>query len=621
MLMKNTEIGGINSLETLGEELSLLLHRQDHLYCICYSITSLSQVNFAYGRRAGDNLINMVAAWVEDTVMCKVFRVSGDIFCIIADNATAEEIKNTVRYLYDRFDHPWAININAKDLPIYSSIDISIIRLDKNNFEQNIPDLCQRSLDEMRKTHQITVFDAEKDRLSREHMQMQLQLQSCILQHMYSFDVYYQPIVDASTGIWQGLEALCRWTHPELGPIAPKIFIHDAEEMGLIHLLGRWVLETAIRHCKEMALDEMESFFICVNVSSDELLKYNFDQQVLDILRQYDFPGDKLVMEITESTQFTFNDVSKGAVTSLREHGVRFSLDDFGTGYSAFNNLKHLPVDFLKTEGAFVEDIENDAYLQYFLYVLAETAHLNKMNLIAEGVENKEQLKFVINNGADFIQGYLFSEPMCYQDLQKKRAYFHTVDETVQNISSSWHDLYQWLSSNQAYQITPTAFNLLYKAMELALEEDNFDLLLEKLLELIGQHLKLRRVFLFFKEKDNLFCNSHQWCAEGNAYHKKDFEKIDLSSNAVEKLLLKSGMIIAKNSKEIPAAVKEILAALNLQSIIQAIVILPLIYKGELIGFIGCNDIQEREWLPEAILLLQNIGLFSTVILSRTTSQ
>jgi EAL domain-containing protein (putative c-di-GMP-specific phosphodiesterase class I) len=226
------------------------------------------------------------------------------------------------------------------------------------------------------------------------------------------FCLYYQPQVSA-TGTIFGAEALLRWKHPTRGMIAPGTFIGVAEETGLIHPIGVWVLKKA---CEQLVIWSKNpltaDLTISVNVSALQLRQPDFVQEVIDIVSRSGAPASKLKLELTESIFATDVAATTQKMKALCDFGIRWALDDFGTGYSSLNYLKHLPFEQLKIDQSFVRDLQtnqNDKAIVRTLIVLSK--NLNMM-LIAEGVETTAQLDMLLKKGCMKYQGYLFSRPL-----------------------------------------------------------------------------------------------------------------------------------------------------------------------------------------------------------------
>ncbi len=239
------------------------------------------------------------------------------------------------------------------------------------------------------------------------------------------FCLYYQAQVDSSSRMI-GAEVLLRWLHPEQGMISPNDFIPLAEETGLILPIGQWVLETA---CHRLAIwasqDGLAELTIAVNVSARQFHHINFVEQVLRILERSGANPQRLKLELTESLLVDDVELVIATMAALKAKGVGFSLDDFGTGYSSLSYLKRLPLDQLKIDQSFVQDVLTDPDDAAIACTVVALAHNLGLTVIAEGVETRAQRDFLSRNGCHAYQGYYFSVPL---PVEKFEALCCTID-------------------------------------------------------------------------------------------------------------------------------------------------------------------------------------------------
>lgn len=227
--------------------------------------------------------------------------------------------------------------------------------------------------------------------------------------------VMYQPVKALAGGRITGVEALVRWQHPERGLLLPSLFIPLAEDCGVIHELGTWVLRQA---CQDVAtLAGNQNLRLSVNVSVRQLKHPQFEQRVLDVLKQTHFDPRRLTLEITESALFGGGEVATEAVRRLGEHGIRFSLDDFGTGYSSLAYLRQLPIDNLKLDPSFVAAIGQQPDNGAVIAAIIALARTLGIVVVAEGVECAPQVDLLARHGCDQMQGNLISEPLPVQAM------------------------------------------------------------------------------------------------------------------------------------------------------------------------------------------------------------
>ncbi|MEL7597985.1 MAG: EAL domain-containing protein, partial [Clostridiaceae bacterium] len=233
------------------------------------------------------------------------------------------------------------------------------------------------------------------------------------------FELYYQPQVEVSTGRIVSLEALMRWKNPELGFVSPVEFIPIAEETGLIVDIGEWVIRAACKQNKEWKNKGYCYDTIAVNVSSLQLRQRGFVELVKNILKEIGLKPEFLELEITESVLMESLEKSVEILNELRKIGVKTALDDFGTGYSSLNYLMKIPIDTLKIDKTFIDNVSTNYSQKSIIEGIIIIAHEMALDVVAEGVEVQEQLKILADKKCDKIQGYLFSKPYEAKDIEK----------------------------------------------------------------------------------------------------------------------------------------------------------------------------------------------------------
>jgi EAL domain-containing protein (putative c-di-GMP-specific phosphodiesterase class I) len=233
------------------------------------------------------------------------------------------------------------------------------------------------------------------------------------------FEVHYQPLVELEDGRIAEVEALVRWRHPRRGLVGPGEFIPLAEETGLIVPLGRWVLETACRQVRawQQALGA-ESLALSVNLSARQLAHPGLADEVRAILDDTRLEPDRLKLEITESIAVADTCANRETLWALRRLGVRLAIDDFGTGSSALNYLRRFPVDTLKIDRSFVEELGQDMRTTAMVGGIVAFAKSLGLHVTGEGVETAEQSHYLRSMGCDQGQGYLFARPIAAPELE-----------------------------------------------------------------------------------------------------------------------------------------------------------------------------------------------------------
>jgi EAL domain-containing protein (putative c-di-GMP-specific phosphodiesterase class I) len=239
------------------------------------------------------------------------------------------------------------------------------------------------------------------------------------------FTMYYQPIVDLDSGQLVSLEALVRWSHPELGVVSPADFVPLAEETGLIIPLGEWILR---RVCAEIANWRdlgIEPPRVSINLSSKQLNDHDLVAVVAAILAKAKIAPELLTFELTENTVMQNAESTVPMLHDLRKLGVRLAIDDFGTGYSSLSYLKRLPIDILKIDRSFVQNVPDDPDDSAIVEAIIALSHSLRLGVVAEGVEETEQVEFLRRLGCDAVQGYLCGRPVPAEEttvlLRKRR--------------------------------------------------------------------------------------------------------------------------------------------------------------------------------------------------------
>ena len=395
----------------------------DHSYLIFFDIKSLKTINSVYGRTAGDALLSTIVEWFQQFVNNNItlYRISGDDFAVFVENSTDEAVMELADSTYLRFQSPWIVDMGDIKQSIYTSVQMGIIQISSPlDSHATLLNLGEKVLSFARSSSVPILFNAQMDQQYQEHMSLVVSLKSCVLNHMEGFSLNYQPVVDAKTEKWVGMEALCRWNSPDVGNIPPNVFIQEAEQLGIISTIGSWVFEEAIRQTKIWELDKLPHFSLSVNLSPIQLRDKALIKGILDTAAKYDYPIDRFTLEITETAQVPFDEYTKTLLQEIKNTGIRMSLDDFGTGYATFSSLRGLPVSTLKTDRSFITGIEDDEYVQHTLRAIVNFAHLADLTVTAEGVETAAQHEIVRQNGANYIQGFYFSKPMPKEELEKQ---------------------------------------------------------------------------------------------------------------------------------------------------------------------------------------------------------
>ncbi|MFB7158449.1 EAL domain-containing protein [Lysinibacillus sp. NPDC056232] len=238
------------------------------------------------------------------------------------------------------------------------------------------------------------------------------------------FYLDFQPQVNLKTGKIESVEALVRWRHPTRGFVSPELFIPIAEESGLIIPLGKWILETACFQANAWKEQGLPPIKVAVNLSLGQLFQQDLVQMVQEILQRTNLEPNYLQLEITESMTMNIDQMTQ-LLHELKAIGIQIAVDDFGTGYSSLSYLKDFPIDCLKIDRAFVRNIQHNPNDEALVSMILSMAKHLRLKVVAEGIEEVEQLAFLINGDCDYIQGYLFSKPISAEQISNTFTELH----------------------------------------------------------------------------------------------------------------------------------------------------------------------------------------------------
>ncbi|MEB3101903.1 putative bifunctional diguanylate cyclase/phosphodiesterase [Ferviditalea candida] len=391
------------------------------LALLVLDIDRFRSINDAMGRTFGDQLLQHVASRIMSIVRegDVLSRMDGDDFkLLLQDIDELEDVSEFARQLSELFEEEFFIQDNEIHITVH--IGVSVYPGHGEDLESLLRNANFAMYRAQENRSKFQIYDPLMNPLSDDLLIIESDLKRAVVQKQ--FELHYQPQVNMQSGRITGIEALIRWNHPEKGLIAPSQFIPLAEETGMIIPIGEWVLKEACRQIqiwKEAGIDPVP---VSVNLSLRQFLQPNIVESVMRELREHDIPPEMLVLEITESVTMNLEKAAT-LLESFKQNGIKVNLDDFGTGYSSMIHLKRFPLDKLKIDKSFTRDIMSDKYDASIVSSIISLAHNLGLKVIAEGVENEDQLNFLLTHNCDEIQGYFFSPPLpsiSFGDLLKQ---------------------------------------------------------------------------------------------------------------------------------------------------------------------------------------------------------
>lgn len=380
-------------------------------------------INDGLGHQAGDILLKQVAqalqaiSGIEDSC----YRIGGDEFVILLRHRLIGRMDAIIDSVKRVFTRPWHLEGAA----YYCTMSMGVVKIPQDGVETETlmqrADIALHTAKSLGK-NRVEYYDTRQFSSAVERLDLEKSLREAVRNGCREFEVYYQPLIDVTKpeNACCGAEALVRWNSPALGFVMPSQFIPLAEYLGLINEIGEYVLLEACKRCKYWNDFGHPEYKVNVNLSVVQLVQKN----ILDIIQSaLDTTGinpRNLTLEVTEG--LAINDMKRMqfVLGEIKKMGVRVALDDFGTGYSSLNHIRSMPIDVIKIDRCFVEDIGENAFSDTFVKSVSQIADALNMHICVEGVEDQKQKEALSEMDIDMIQGYLYDKPLAADDFERK---------------------------------------------------------------------------------------------------------------------------------------------------------------------------------------------------------
>lgn len=383
-------------------------------------LDDFKNINDGLGHQYGDLLLQQVSAGLQSVGGLRehCYRMGGDEFGVIITDELYQEKEKVISTIVARFGNPWYL----METEYFCTMSMGVVEFPIEGSDAN--DIIKKADIAMYDAkwngkNKVSHYQLGKADASTKRLDIENNLRQAVADKCSEFVVFYQPIVDVATGRCASSEALVRWNSTGLGFVGPGEFIPLAEYMGLIVYIGDFVLEEACRQCKYWNENGYPDFRINVNLSVVQLMQKDVVSAVQSVLESTGVNPKNICLEVTETLAINDMDRVMRIIEGLKKLGPKIALDDFGTGYSSLNYIKKMPLDIVKVDKTFIDDIVEDDYAQAFVKMIVDLSKALNVKICVEGVENKEQLDMLVRLGVDYIQGYYYGKPVPPKEFEQ----------------------------------------------------------------------------------------------------------------------------------------------------------------------------------------------------------
>jgi len=410
----------ISMLDILGNKIDLARREKKLLALYYLDLDNFKRINDTLGQKIGDALLYAFARHMKQTLRRSdnIFRITSDEFIVVAEGLREmEQVSLLAKKLIGSMVDPFLINGHE----LYMTLSIGIAWWECNMKDEDINSLIRKADIAVGKAKELgknnfVFYTPEMDKEFSFKVKLEDRMRNALEQE--EFQLYYQAQIDLRTGSLHGFEALIRWIDPQEGMISPEHFIPLAEQSGLIIELGKWTLKESCRQLRVWLDKGYRDFTLSVNLSMKQFEREDLIPFISSLISEWEIPPCYLVMELTESSLMMDARLIKEKMDQLKSLGLKIAIDDFGTGYSNLGYLSSFPLDILKIDRMFIQNIRNNEKDRKLVLAIINIAHSLQLEIVAEGVEEEGDKDMLFSQGCYCIQGYLFSFPSPSEEME-----------------------------------------------------------------------------------------------------------------------------------------------------------------------------------------------------------
>ena len=404
-------------MESLDEEIKQAKSMDQKLALLFLDLDKLKIINDSLGHGIGDKLIVLIAKRIKKSIASEniVARLGGDEFLILLKNVTDKKITSQAEKILGSIREEIIFDMHH----LYTSASIGIAEFPKDAEDaQALLKYADSAMYEAKEqgSNQYQFYNSELTQKAHAQVKIAKEFRRAIRKK--EFEVYYQPQIDIETGCLVGIEALIRWHHPEDGLITPVSFLHAIEKANLLERLDKWVMNHAMKDVLKWYEEGLTPGKLALNISMSQLESDKWERRLMKIISRLRFDPTWLELEITETEIMKHPKQAIARLNILRNSGISIAIDDFGTGYSSLSQLKHLPFDKLKVDKVFIDDLPSSYDATVMFNTIINLANNMSIPVLAEGIETKEQVEYLLQEGCQYAQGYYYARPMSARQLR-----------------------------------------------------------------------------------------------------------------------------------------------------------------------------------------------------------